>query len=163
MQILNENEIRKISPIESPPEDLSLIIKTFYSMVDLCVQKFGVGLSATQVGFPWTLFIACNNVENYNKIHHDLFDCFYDCTYTPIQDNKVDSIEGCLTLPGRFFNVSRYDKVRVIGKRVLPERDVVEYDEVVEGLTSTIFQHEIDHTKGILISDIGKEVFVYRK
>ena len=34
-------------------------------------------------------------------------------------------------------------------------------DETWIELLATIFQHEIDHGKGILISDIGKEIHIW--
>ena len=60
----------------------------------------------------------------------------------------VEINEGCLSVPLRGV-VSRHVHVRV---RYL-DRDGVEHDEVVHGLTAGTWQHECDHLDGVLIVD----------
>ena len=80
----------------------------------------------------------------------------------------TDSIEGCLSLKNkegslRFFKVKRYKKVRVTGKMLLTDKDLklIDLDKELDGLMGTVYQHEIDHHRGILISDIGEELHLY--
>ncbi|MDZ4231864.1 MAG: peptide deformylase, partial [Candidatus Pacearchaeota archaeon] len=55
--------------------------------------------------------------------------------------------EGCLSLPGLFVNVKRAEEVEVACQTL--EGETVKLK--VSGLTSRIFQHEIDHVEGRLI------------
>ena len=64
----------------------------------------------------------------------------------------------------RRFILKRFPKIRLIGLEIFtndPIRPVREINEEFSGLFAVVLQHEIDHNKGILISDIGKEVEVY--
>ena len=58
-------------------------------------------------------------------------------------------IEGCLSIPNKWFRVSRALTIDYIsnGKK-----------KVANGFLARLIQHEIDHMDGILICDIGKEV-----
>lgn len=63
-------------------------------------------------------------------------------------------VEGCLSLPGEEWEIARWDKV------LLRARD--ENWNIVErqarGWEARIIQHEVDHLRGILISDRGRRV-----
>lgn len=66
----------------------------------------------------------------------------------PIDDEMVEINEGCLSVPLR-GNVARHVNIRV---RYL-DRDGVEHDQVVRGLTAGTWQHECDHLDGVLFLD----------
>lgn len=66
----------------------------------------------------------------------------------PIDDEKVEINEGCLSVPLR-GNVFRHVNIRV---RYL-DRDGKTHDEVKRGLTAGTWQHECDHLDGILFVD----------
>jgi peptide deformylase len=66
----------------------------------------------------------------------------------PLDDELVDINEGCLSVPVRGV-VPRHVNVRV---RYL-DREGVEHDEIVRGLTAGTWQHECDHLDGVLIVD----------
>lgn len=125
-------------------------------MEDLCAKYHGVGLAAAQVGVPWKLFIV--------KVGSN-FEYYVNCDYTS-EGDKFTSIEGCLSIRNehgalRYFQVDRSRQVRVKGHRLTtkPDLSLVTVDFLVtESFLSTVFQHEIDHQFGILISDIGKEI-----
>jgi peptide deformylase len=59
--------------------------------------------------------------------------------------------------------VKRYKKIQVKGFEIFSNNITMQFkevDETFEGLFAVVLQHEIDHTEGTLISDIGKEVEV---
>lgn len=134
-----------------------------------CIERDGVGLHAVQVGVDVDMFVV--------KVPTLPIDCYFNCSYEPLGD-VVKSVEGCLSLDApmlslemagpvsrrRFFEVPRYNKVRVTGKKLVLEKGVVtakDVDETWIELLATVFQHEIDHGKGVLISDIGKEIHIW--
>ncbi|HJT38279.1 MAG TPA: peptide deformylase, partial [Actinomycetota bacterium] len=57
--------------------------------------------------------------------------------------------EGCLSLPGTYYPVTRATMVKVRAQGV--EGAPIEKD--AEGFLARIFQHEIDHLDGILFID----------
>lgn len=65
-----------------------------------------------------------------------------------------ESIEGCLTLPGRLFKVKRPQWVTVEFMRT----DGKYYIVKSKGYVATVWCHEIDHLNNILVSDIGEEI-----
>ena len=147
---------------EMPLDNLLKVYGVCLEMLTLCRESNGVGLSAFQVGIPWKLFVV-----NYAGLEG-----FYiDCEYSSIGDEKIDSIEGCLSILNedrscRRFKVERDKIVNVIGKKlVLSDNavglDINDVDMDLDGTISIIFQHEIDHHHGILISDHGDEYYIY--
>ena len=62
--------------------------------------------------------------------------------------------EGCLSVPGRIATVERFERVRV---KALDEEGVP-FEIEADGLLAKALQHEIDHLKGVLITDIATEI-----
>lgn len=142
-------------------EDLVDLFKLGLLMQELCTKQEGIGLSAVQVGVPFDFFIV-------NFSSHYRF--FFNCKYEPISDAKETSLEACLSLRNlvgglRYFEVNRYVSVRVKGKELIwePELKVIDCELTPEEVFKVVFQHEIDHSSGTLISKIGKEVFMWKK
>lgn len=126
----------------------------------LCEREGGIGLSAVQVGSPMDLFVVRRGRSSYEH--------YVNCRYEGIGETQK-TIEGCLSLrtkenKARHFEVDRHSKVRVTGKmlRLTDSGHAVadEVDLVLDGLMAIVFQHEIDHGLGILISDKGREIEV---
>ena len=126
-------------------------------MANLCLQKNGVGLSAVQVGIPLPFFVASENQNDFIYLYY----CEYEGT-----DNKISSIEGCLSLldksgQTRRFLLSRYKTILCKGKKVVSYGDRIQLEgcEVeYDGFMSIVRQHEIDHHNFKLISELGKEI-----
>jgi peptide deformylase len=153
VSIENIPELARIIP--TPLFEPMAVYKIAQQMMTICEAQNGIGLSAVQVGIPWQFFIV--------KFPHG-YELFSDCVYVPAVPEKKTSVEGCLSLPGLRFVVERYPQVRVTGKRLAsPTGDLVieNYDQEWQGLFSVVFQHEIDHQLGILISQIGKPLDVW--
>lgn len=137
-----------------PKDDLPKIFKICKQMEDVCIGKNGIGLSALQVGINWPLFIA--KVGGLQSFRY-----FIDCNYSPIGDEKHFSLEGCLSLPNRFFRVERWNKVVVTGQELVVDNNgELNIKDIKEDTSEVVFQHEIDHHRLVLISDIGTEVFL---
>jgi peptide deformylase len=158
MQLVPSNEIPKGQPV--PVENLMDVYKTVQKMEKLCEQESGIGLSAVQVGIPWNLFIWMERGK---------FRYFINCEYEPNGDDKAKAIEGCLSLKnknGKFrnFEVERHVEVTMRGKELVVGEvlSLADVELKLSGIYSVVAQHEIDHQRSILISDIGTEIEVYR-
>lgn len=153
---------------EVPKDNAMKILTMAQEMESLCRAKDGMGISATQVGIPWKMFVYWSNYPSEPKT----FSCMVDCKYAPLSETKFKSIEGCLSIPGSRFELERYDEIFVSGKRLVLKEDapfLEEFrEEVFRGVTSVILQHEIDHNFGRerMIDKIGKPIqvsFAWRK
>lgn len=171
MRILEVKEI----PLEA--QDVSLddpmgVFKVCLQMQRTCRESSGIGLSAVQVGIPWRLFIVGYNAMFTEEKHHRSkeheYRYFVNCEYQPVTDRKITTIEGCLSLPNRRFQVSRWAEVHVEGfelrrssgnMRFFPFSSKFVSDP--SGYAGTVFQHEIDHHNGVTIDQHGKELAVH--
>lgn len=140
-------------------EDLVDLFKLGLLMQGLCVKQNGIGLSAVQVGVPLDFFIISFPSQ---------YRFFINCKYEPLDDKKDKSLEACLSLRNltgdlRFFEVERYSSIRVRGKELIsePELALIDFDSTPAEIVKIVFQHEIDHARQILISQIGKEIFLW--
>lgn len=146
--------------IDFDEKEIGFFINLSVNMQVLCTAENGVGLSAVQCGLPFNFFIASHDGKTFRT--------FANCLYSS-EEEKLDSLEGCLSIKNssgklRRFILKRFPKIRLIGLEIFtndPIRPVREINEEFSGLFAVVLQHEIDHNKGILISDIGKEVEVY--
>jgi peptide deformylase len=137
--------------------DIVEVFKICNQMENICRRNNGIGLSAVQIGLPWDFFVVNRN---------DSFEYYLNCKYEPSGD-RVVSIEGCLSLLDdlggiKRFETQRHSSVLVKGQRVsFQDRiSIDDFSSLEEGLYSIVFQHEIDHSFGVFIKDIGKEVYL---
>ena len=59
------------------------------------------------------------------------------------------STEGCLSIPGKRFQVKRYKELNIS----YYDRKAEFKSEQAKGFRAIVMQHEYDHLNGILISD----------
>lgn len=105
----------------------------------------GKGLAAPQVGVNKRFFI----LRFGNRI-----DVFINPEIIKAGHEKVAYGEGCLSVPGTYYKVSRPRKIEV---RYFDENMTVRKAKFHD-FDAVAFQHELDHLNGILISDKGKAV-----
>lgn len=160
MKIVPLTEIPKLEDITDVPLDnVAKVYKVCLEMEQVCEREGGIGLSAVQVGIPWRLFIAKRSAKSE-------YEYYVNCDYQPTDDaQQIVSLEGCLSIRSdegqlQHFEVSRFTRIKVLGRRLLYNR-FLDIDDLFEMPFAVVLQHEIDHHKGILISELGKEVFIW--
>lgn len=165
MRIVDVNEIPN-SITETPLSDLFEIYKTCQKMELLCESLGGIGLAAAQVGIPWKLFVMKSDCAGF--VPAKQYGYFVNCDYEPLTEEQVVSLEGCLSVRSpegqlRLFQVNRYTTIRLHGWLLTDEMKTLNPIDEELGIQNQciVFQHEIDHQNGRLISDIGKEVFLW--
>lgn len=67
----------------------------------------------------------------------------------PISDTKVDSWEGCLSIPSIRGRLKRYERVKLLGL----DRKGNHFEVQLDGFASVVAQHELDHLNGVLLID----------
>jgi len=110
-------------------------------MAETMVSEQGAGLSANQVGLPFSMVVV--------KIDKDNEAAFINPVIKPF--GKIESkLEGCLSLLDcEPIRVKRHTKVRLTAWDLYGNN----LDEVFTGPMARVLQHECDHLNAILISD----------
>ena len=101
-------------------------------------ERKGVGLSAIQIGIIKRAFII--------KLENHVFYAI-NAKIVGASDPMIWNGEGCLSDPGMYYNTDRYKYIKV---------EYIEYPSGIlrtreaSGLEAVIWQHETDHTLGIM-------------
>ena len=109
------------------------------SMIETMYEAPGVGLAANQIGVQKRMFV-------YDQGDGD--GAFVVINPTIVEtDGEWTFQEGCLSVPGLSWEISRSNSVRLTGYDLEGNELDIETDEY-EG---RIFQHEMDHLNGMLL------------
>lgn len=102
------------------------------------------GLSAIQLGYDKRIFVINFNGEVIT---------FINPIITETKGFEL-SRETCPSLPGKIYLRPRFNNIRITYTTPLGK---IESRQLL-GLAAKVFQHEVDHLDGILLSDIGLEI-----
>lgn len=109
-------------------------------------HEVGVALAAVQIDKLYKIVVVRNN---YDDKDDQTFTTFINPEITKFEGKIEADFEGCLSVPNVYGKVPRHSKVRV--KALDP--DGKEFRVSAEGFLARIFQHEVDHTNGIVFID----------
>lgn len=109
-------------------------------------HELGVALAAVQINKLCRIVIIRNDFDN--KDDHT-FSVFINPEIIKLWGEIEEDYEGCLSVQNIYGKVPRYTKVRVRAQDELG-RDI---RVKAEGFLARVFQHEIDHTNGIMFVD----------
>jgi len=142
LQILRYPDPRLREHAGELKETGALVKEMAQRMGELMGEAGGVGLAATQVGWPFRI-IVLNTSGEPDKVET------YLNPQIVAKEGKSIVEEGCLSLPGLFAKVRRAERVRVRATRA--DGEVVEFE--ADGLAARAWQHELDHLEGGLFVD----------
>jgi len=109
-------------------------------------HEVGVALAAVQIDRLYKIVIVRDNYDD--KENHD-FTIFINPEITKFEGEQVEDFEGCLSVTNIYGKVPRYTKVKV---KAL-DLEGKEFRVTATDFLARIFQHEIDHTNGIVFID----------
>lgn len=143
----------------STPYDGQLSDEELAVLVDVMHRTMraapGVGLAAPQLGLPLALAVL-EDPGSISPEHAEVrereplpFRVLVNPRYTPLDEERVSFYEGCLSVVGYQAVVPRARRVHLTGA---DERGTA-VDEIVEGWSARIVQHETDHLGGTLYLD----------
>jgi len=126
--------IKKAAPVQNMDEEIKRVVD---HMARVMYANNGVGLAAPQVGISRQIVIV------------DIGEGLSALINPEIVEGEGESIleEGCLSLPNIEVAVKRKQKILVRGW----DADGKEVNGEVSDFLGRVYQHEIDHLKGILI------------
>ena len=134
--VLQGDEIlkKKCRPVTEFNERLHTLLD---DMIDTLIDSGGVGLAAPQVGVLRRVCVVMNEDEEILELVNP------EIIYT---QGEQTGLEGCLSVPGKYGEVTRPNFVRVRAQ----DRDGNWFEAEDEGLTARCFCHEIEHLDGHL-------------
>lgn len=124
------------------------------NMVETMREAPGVGLAAPQVAVPQRLIVVEYDDDENEDIPPKLF-VMANPEIIFASEEKVNGIEGCLSVPDLVGEVERHESITVKGlnRHGKPVRINA------TGWLARIFQHEIDHLDGVLYTDRASKVW----
>ena len=126
-------------PLDGVDDDVRSRVE---EMIRLMHEEDGMGLAATQVGWPARLIVVnptCQQGDDRVLVNPEILE----------EEGESFEEEGCLSLPGVKARVKRAARVRARATDL--DGNVVEID--AEDLYARALQHEIDHLDGQLFID----------
>lgn len=138
LNILNYPD-RRLHTIAKPVERVDERIRQLvFDMGETMYAAPGIGLAATQVDVHERVIVI-----DLSETHDQLM-AFINPEIIWTSELRQVSEEGCLSVPGIYDNVERFEQVRV---RALNERGE-SFELEADGLLAACLQHEMDHLRG---------------
>ena len=131
------------------------LVDLINSMINTMREAEGIGLAAPQVGILKRVFV-CQDFSDESK------ETFLTMINPKIIDTegRVESKEGCLSIPGYYDYVYRAEKIQIEALDINGKSKIY----LTDGMQSIVFQHEYDHLDGILfpyrMSQIKRDIFM---
>lgn len=113
-------------------------------------HEVGVALAAVQIDRMYKIIVVRNNYDD--KTDHR-FTTFINPEITKREGKIIEDYEGCLSVRDVYGKVKRHEKVKVKALDI----EGKEFRVTAEGFLARIFQHEIDHTNGMVFIDHIKD------
>ncbi len=116
--------------------------QTVRDMFETMYDAPGIGLAATQVNLQQQIIVIDVSEDKTGRL----------CLINPeiiAKDGEEEMQEGCLSVPGIFENVQRFENITV--KALNENGEVFKLD--ADGLLAVCIQHEMDHLDGKLFVD----------
>ncbi|MBP8932956.1 MAG: peptide deformylase [Candidatus Atribacteria bacterium] len=130
---------QKAEPVQNIDAKVHKIIRDMYETLH---KNSGLGLAANQVGILQRL-IVLNNPNSGEDM------ALINPEWIEVDSEKEIGEEGCLSIPGIFSKVNRFQKVQVTAQDIKGKQLVF----LADNLLARIIQHEVDHLNGILFID----------
>lgn len=151
IQITDPNELKILKSV-STDIDLKdkllpvLAKRMFLSMRD--PANPGIGIAAPQIGINKNIFW----VQRFDK-KDEPFELYLNPKIIWRSQLLRKGMEGCLSIPDFSSEVLRNYTIKIS----YYDKEAQFHEEMIEGFTAVVFQHEYDHLNGILFTDRLKE------
>src|SRR5579872_4820922 len=151
--ILNDGHptLRKVAKRVDPDEIRDPIFQQLIDdMFATMYAAPGIGLAAPQIDVSKRIFVV--DLQDGVQDHGPLV--FVNPKFT-IAEGEIESVEGCLSVPGMIGDLTRYERVVCAGLDRSGRKISVEGSG---DLFSRCLQHEMDHLDAILYIDKAKNI-----
>ena len=115
-------------------------------MAETLQEANGVGLAAPQVGILRRVVIVINENDEIIELVNPVI---------LSEEGEQTGLEGCLSVPGYYGEVTRPMRVRVRAQ----DRNGKEFEVEDEGMTARCFCHELAHLDGHLFTELTDKLY----
>ncbi len=159
--------VEKAKSVEKFDKKLKEILKGMQETLDATVDPVGVGLAAPQVGISKRIFLSKPAEDGPTQIfinpeilsesegseipvipNSEKIEIMKNKSLKKPKKSKGKLLEGCLSIPNIWGNVSRKKEIKVAWQDETGEK----HEEVFKGFPAIIIQHELDHLNGVLFT-----------
>lgn len=126
-------------PVEAFDTKLGRLID---DMIETMYSAQGIGLAASQVNVHKQLLVLDVSEAQDQAL-------VYINPQVLESEGSETFEEGCLSVPGIYAEVKRFEKIRISAQ----DRDGNTFEEELDGMHAICLQHEMDHLKGKLFVD----------
>jgi peptide deformylase len=109
-------------------------------------HEFGAALAAVQLAIPYRIIVVRNDFDDKSD---KSFSVFINPEIVKTDGEPIEELEGCLSVKDIYGSVARYPKVKVKALNLYGKQVRL----TATGFLARVFQHEIDHTNGIVFVD----------
>lgn len=148
--IVTDEAALRIKCEDVKPEEVDELVATLEKELQASADRGnpGIGLAAPQIGLAKKIAIVRVGEHAINLVNAKIEKSFDLTEFTG---------EGCLSFPGKTVKTKRYQEVHIVN-------DVEPRRFIATGILAVVCQHELDHTRGVLLPDVEiKEVPVVKK
>ena len=153
--LFNKIKTKSVGYNTAKPVSVGEIKTLLQKMVKACLEDDGVGLAAPQINNFKQVFII-RQMDADNKPLESFIAYFNPEWRAVAEDGKEEGIEGCLSVPGLPFEVSRWKTIDATWWELQEDGSFVERKERFTGYKARVFQHEHAHLRARSIVDDGK-------
>lgn len=145
--IITDEKLLRVKCEDVLPEEVGELREALEKELKLseAMGRPGIGLAAPQIGIHKNMAIVRVPNPSGNFFSVNLVNCKIASGF----DKSLFDGEGCLSFPGRTERTMRFGEIHVVDNLVEP------YSFIATGLLSVCIQHELDHTRGILLPDVA--------
>lgn len=138
---------KRVGHIDATIETLAKdMIEASLQWEDSRAHEFCAALAAVQVGEMWRVVVVRDDFEDKSNRS---FGVYINPEIVRFDGEPVEELEGCLSVKDIYGSVKRYPKVKV--KALNLEGNEIRL--TATDFLARVFQHEIDHTNGIVFVD----------
>jgi len=147
IEITDEKELKILKSVSKdidPKDDLLPLLaeRMYLSMRD--PNNPGIGIAAPQIGINRNIIW----VQRFDK-NGEPFELYLNPKIIWRSQLLRKGPEGCLSIPDITGNVLRNYTIKL----TYQDKTGKQFEEIIEGFTAVVFQHETDHLNGILFTD----------
>lgn len=142
MELITPEEIENQEVPSRVDDEIAkwLIDEVKPEMMRLMAENHGVGLTATQIGYPYAFSILRVDTD-------EMILSIFNAEYYPV-GGRNQRPEGCLSYPNHnSIKVKRWKKIRA-EYDIWDGEKLIHQSRKLKGFTARVFQHEADHQFG---------------
>jgi peptide deformylase len=145
--------ITNLEQLRKPSQGLTQVATVAATLRhELMIRPDACGLAAVQIGRPARIIAV--RFRNASGLRNPVV-VMIEPRISRMDDEVIESVEGCLSLPDKLYKVKRHIALTV---KFVDGVTGIPWTKHLAGIDAITVQHEIDHLNGILICDKGEEL-----